>query len=507
MSKDVFSSTLRRFVLYITIIVVLFSSIIIFQSGYSIINNQQLTAQKFQPIVQNEIDNLKTSLYSNLSSSALNAQAYLNDALERLSTLSGMMICVFDEHGRVLAYAPRVEQFEGNLDNKGSALLLYLPEQSGYMSFFSNEKDYFRNNKFFKNFIKEDNPISRSYVFIDVYNTSRVNLEQTHYIAICISSFKHVEREIFFSNLLIMLLPIIAFILFSIVLIAIFAKSVSKPLNEFLGLAKSVSQGNLKVRIKYKDNKTEIGKLSNTFNSMMEKLEKTEKQRAEFASNVAHELRTPMTTIGGFIEGILDGTIPEEKHNTYLTRVTEEIKRLTNMVKDLLILSKMDADDAPLEKNTFDINDLIRRSIIRFENEITRKKIFINVNFTDENTFVYANSDDIERVLINLIHNAIKFTNEGGNVTITVEPKKNKVYVYIRDNGVGIEQEELANIWTRFYKSDKSRGKDRSGTGLGLSIVFSVIKRHNETIEVKSQKGVGTEFVFTLDNAEQNKNS
>lgn len=304
-----------------------------------------------------------------------------------------------------------------------------------------------------------------------------------------------------------MLLPIIAFILFSIVLIAIFAKSVSKPLNEFLGLAKSVSQGNLKVRIKYKDNKTEIGKLSNTFNSMMEKLEKTEKQRAEFASNVAHELRTPMTTIGGFIEGILDGTIPEEKHNTYLTRVTEEIKRLTNMVKDLLILSKMDADDAPLEKNTFDINDLIRRSIIRFENEITRKKIFINVNFTDENTFVYANSDDIERVLINLIHNAIKFTNEGGNVTITVEPKKNKVYVYIRDNGVGIEQEELANIWTRFYKSDKSRGKDRSGTGLGLSIVFSVIKRHNETIEVKSQKGVGTEFVFTLDNAEQNKNS
>lgn len=201
MSKDVFSSTLRRFVLYITIIVVLFSSIIIFQSGYSIINNQQLTAQKFQPIVQNEIDNLKTSLYSNLSSSALNAQAYLNDALERLSTLSGMMICVFDEHGRVLAYAPRVEQFEGNLDNKGSALLLYLPEQSGYMSFFSNEKDYFRNNKFFKNFIKEDNPISRSYVFIDVYNTSRVNLEQTHYIAICISSFKHVERNLLFKSL------------------------------------------------------------------------------------------------------------------------------------------------------------------------------------------------------------------------------------------------------------------------------------------------------------------
>ncbi|HXK72926.1 MAG TPA: sensor histidine kinase, partial [Clostridia bacterium] len=112
-----------------------------------------------------------------------------------------------------------------------------------------------------------------------------------------------------------------------------------------------------------------------------------------------------------------------------------------------------------------------------------------------------------ERVLINLIHNAIKFTNENGNISIKVEPKKSKVYVYVRDNGIGIDQEDLKNIWTRFYKSDKSRGKDRTGTGLGLSIVFSVIKRHNETIDVKSQKGIGTEFVFTLENAEEEENS
>ena len=167
----------------------------------------------------------------------------------------------------------------------------------------------------------------------------------------------------------------------------------------------------------------------------------------------------------------------------------------------------MDADDAPLQKSRFDINDIIRRSIIRFEDEITNKKIFINASFSDENTFVYANPDDIERVLINLIHNAIKFTNENGNISIKVEPKKSKVYVYIRDNGIGIDQEDLKNIWTRFYKSDKSRGKDRTGTGLGLSIVFSVIKRHNETIDVKSQKGIGTEFVFTLENAEEEENS
>ncbi len=303
------------------------------------------------------------------------------------------------------------------------------------------------------------------------------------------------------------MIPILLFSALAIIMIAVFAKSVSKPLNEFLTLARSVSQGNLKVRIRYSEDKTEIGELSKTFNSMMEKLEKTENQRAEFASNVAHELRTPMTAIGGFIEGILDGTIPEQKHETYLRRVSDEIKRLTNMIKDLLILSKMDADDAPLVKNRFDINDMIRKSIIRFENEITRKKLFINVNFSDEVTYVYANSDDIERVLINLIHNAIKFTNEGGNISISVEPKKNKVLLSIRDNGIGIDQEDLQNIWTRFYKSDKSRGKDRTGTGLGLSIVFSVIKRHNETIDVKSQKGIGTEFVFTLENAQEIENS
>ncbi|MDD4502356.1 MAG: HAMP domain-containing sensor histidine kinase, partial [Clostridia bacterium] len=326
-------------------------------------------------------------------------------------------------------------------------------------------------------------------------------------IAICISSYNQDEKNAFFSNIYILLIPIILFSTLSIVMIAVFAKSVSKPLNEFLTMARSVSQGNLKVRTKYTDDKTEIGELSKTFNNMMEKLEKTENQRAEFASNVAHELRTPMTAIGGFIEGILDGTIPEEKHETYLKRVSDEIKRLTNMVKDLLILSKMDADDAPLIKNRFDINDMIRKSIIRFEDEITRKKLFINVNFSDEVTFVYANSDDIERVLINLIHNAIKFTNDGGNISISVEPKKNKVYVSVRDNGIGIDHEDLQNIWTRFYKSDKSRGRDRTGTGLGLSIVFSVIKRHEEIIDVKSQKGIGSEFIFTLENAEEIENS
>lgn len=507
MSKNVFSSTLKRFVFYITIIVLLFSSIIIFQIRYSVLYNQKKSAENLNLSVKNELENRTTSLYSNLTSNALNAQAYLYDSLERLAKLSGTMIWVFDKDGRVLSYAPRIESLKDDLDRRGSYSTYYLPETIDYISLFYSDKDYYGNTKVLKPLLEEQVQISRSYVFLDEYNISRIDSDQTKPIAICICIYKDIEQENIFSNIILLILPILIFIALSISLIAIFAKSVSRPLNEFLGLARSVSQGNLKVRISYTDEKTEIGKLSKTFNSMMDKLEQTEKQRADFTSDVAHELRTPMTSIGGFIEGILDGTIPKEKHDIYLTRVSSEIKRLTNMVKDLLILSKMDADDAALEKSVFDINDLIRRSIISFESAIKRKNIFINVNFAEKNTFVYANSDDIKRVLINLIHNSIKFSNEAGNVTITVEAIKNKVYVYIKDSGVGIDQEDLENIWTRFYKSDKSRGKDKSGTGLGLSIVFSVIKRHNETIDVKSQKGMGTEFVFTLDNAEQIENS
>jgi len=507
MKKDIFSSTLRRFVLYIIIIVLLFSSIIIFQTAYSIYDRQKITVENVYPMIKNEVISRQTSLYSNYSSTAYNAQAYLYDSIEKLSSISGMMILIFDEDGRVISYAPKNIHLDEQLVYNESGPLFYLPEDSNYKSLFDFKKELIEGRKLYNKIIGESDSIGRSFVFIDEYSTSRTNPDLTKKIAISINNYKDSEKQTLLSNILLLLLPLLIFMIFAISIISIFAKSVSKPLNEFLGLARSVSQGNLKVRIEYSDDKTEIGELSKTFNNMMDKLEMTENQRAEFASNVAHELRTPMTAIGGFIEGILDGTIPKDKNEIYLKRVSDEIKRLTIMVKDLLILSKMDADDAPLQKSRFDINDIIRRSIIRFEDEITNKKIFINASFSDENTFVYANPDDIERVLINLIHNAIKFTNENGNISIKVEPKKSKVYVYIRDNGIGIDQEDLKNIWTRFYKSDKSRGKDRTGTGLGLSIVFSVIKRHNETIDVKSQKGIGTEFVFTLENAEEEENS
>nr|HPJ76123.1 HAMP domain-containing protein [Clostridia bacterium] len=314
MKKDIFSSTLRRFVLYIIIIVLLFSSIIIFQTAYSIYDRQKITVENVYPMIKNEVISRQTSLYSSYSSTAFNAQEYLYESIEKLSTISGMMILIFDEDGRVISYAPKNINLDEELENEETVPLFYLPEDSNYKSLFDIKKDLVEGRKLYNKIIGESDSIGRSFVFIDEYNTSRTNPDVTKKIAISINIYKDSEKQILMSNILLLILPLLTFMIVSILIIGIFAKSVSKPLNEFLGLARSVSQGDLKVRIEYKDDKTEIGELSKTFNNMMDKLEMTENQRAEFASNVAHELRTPMTAIGGFIEGILDGTIPKEKN-------------------------------------------------------------------------------------------------------------------------------------------------------------------------------------------------
>ncbi|MFA7672872.1 MAG: HAMP domain-containing sensor histidine kinase [Clostridia bacterium] len=469
---------------------------------------QETDAFNISKIVNEVVESRVNSIYSNFSSSVEGARNYIFTELYKICNTNNIMIWIFDENGNILSYYPFMEGIESITDKTSSDTLRHFKDESNYAKYFTDtSKTYFIDKKTYSDINTDEKDIGRSYIFVNSYGTSRIDETEITKIAICINTYRYIENNTFITDLSRFIIPVLIFLIFGMLIIIDFSRTVASPLNRFIALAKSISQGNMNVRIQSKNDKTEIGELSETVNKMMDKIEKNESQRVEFASNVAHELRTPMTSIGGFIEGILDGTIPKEKQEIYLVRVSDEIKRLTNMVKDLLVLSKMDADDNPVVKTRFDINDLIRRSIIRFETDITKRKLSVNVNFTDETTYVYANIDDIERVLINLIHNAIKFTNEGGNITITVETKKDKIYVSIRDNGIGIDKEDIANIWTRFYKGDKSRSKDKTGTGLGLSIVISVIKRHNETIDVKSQKGVGTEFTFTLENADQLQNS
>lgn len=303
------------------------------------------------------------------------------------------------------------------------------------------------------------------------------------------------EARMSLFKLLIASICVSAFL--SIVLVYFLSLRISKPLKEINKAAKTIAGGEFKQRVNIKSN-DEIGELATSFNQMVIALENLEDMRRGFIANVTHELRTPMTSIRGFVEGILDGTIPADKQSYYLNIVKDEASRLSRLISDLLDLSKMEAGEIKLSLRDFDINELIRRCIITLENQITEKNLEIEAEFQKEEIYVNADSDGIERVVINLLHNAIKFTPQGGKITLASYRSRGKVYVSVEDTGVGIDKDEINLIWERFYKSDKSRSKDKTGTGLGLAIIKNIINEHKQTIKVESEVGKGTKFTFTL---------
>ena len=291
-------------------------------------------------------------------------------------------------------------------------------------------------------------------------------------------------------------------ILISALLVYIFSLRLTKPLKLINNAAKQIANGEFSKRVDI-SSQDEIGQLGESFNHMAGALENLEEMRRAFIANVSHELRTPMTSIHGFIEGILDGTIPPEREREYLSIVSDETRRLSRLTNDLLDLARMESGEMKLTFVTFDLNELIRRCIIKLENLITKKNIQIEANFHEDTALVYADKDSIERVLLNLLHNAVKFVPEGGQITIETARSKGKVLVSVKDNGVGIDSEEIGLIWDRFYKSDKSRGKDKTGTGLGLAIVKNIINEHGQEIQVESELGKGTVFKFTLNSSKE----
>jgi signal transduction histidine kinase len=280
------------------------------------------------------------------------------------------------------------------------------------------------------------------------------------------------------------------------------SRRISNPLAEMRDIAREIANGNFNTRVRI-SSKDEVGELARTFNHMAETLGNLEKMRSNFIANVSHELRTPMTSIAGFIEGMIDGTIPIEKQGYYLSIVKQETLRLTALVNDLLDLAKMEAGEVQLNITTIDLSELIRRSSIKFENQINRKNINFELALENENRRVMADPDAIERVLTNLLDNAIKFTSDSGCITIKTVKKDQKVYTTIEDNGIGIQKEDLPYIWERFFKTDKSRSKDMIGSGLGLAIIKNIIQKHNERIWVESEFNKGSKFTFSLETDER----
>ncbi|QEK13315.1 cell wall metabolism sensor histidine kinase WalK [Crassaminicella thermophila] len=290
----------------------------------------------------------------------------------------------------------------------------------------------------------------------------------------------------------------ISFII-SFMILYLVSKKLAAPIKEMGKVAQKIAAGDFSQRVKtYTDSEDEIEKVIKTFNDMADKLEKIEENRRSFIAAVAHELRSPLTLIKGFVQGMVDGTVEEKDKDKYLNIILRETKRLTQLISNLLDLQKMESDKYPIYPQKFGINELIIRTLIKYEEEIEKKGVKVELNLTQDEMLVWADKDAYEQVLINILENAMKFMKEKGKLQITSEYKHNKVWVKIKDNGIGISKEEQPFIWDRFYKADKSRDRNKNGTGLGLYIVKKIIERHKEEIKVESELGVGTTFIFSL---------
>ncbi|MBC8062466.1 MAG: HAMP domain-containing histidine kinase [Clostridiaceae bacterium] len=273
-------------------------------------------------------------------------------------------------------------------------------------------------------------------------------------------------------------------------------KIIIKPLLEINNAVGKISQGEVGKRIVIHST-DEIGELAKAFNSMADSLEQVDRNRQRFISNVSHELRSPITSIRGFIGGILDGVIPKEKENYYLSITNDEIQRLTRLVNDLLDLTAIESGQLSLYQNVIDINEVIRLCITKFGIQVDSKRVNVDVLFEGNSLQVFADRDRIIQVLTNLIDNAIKYVSEGGRIKITTKTKGAKAYISVFNDGPTISAEDLKHIWDRFYKADKSR-TSKSSTGLGLPIVRSILSQHGEDIWVENKEGDGVNFIFTL---------
>ncbi len=294
-----------------------------------------------------------------------------------------------------------------------------------------------------------------------------------------------------------LLLVALVIYLGSFILIVFFIIFIYRALNQIVTAAASYAKGDYSVPLDI-ERSDEIGQLGIAMNFMAQKLNDLEEDQRKFISNVSHDFRSPLTSIKGYAQAIEDGTIPPELQNKYLDVIIFETERLSKLTENLLELNKYGAKGFFLEIRSFDINELIRQTVGIFEGSCREKRITLEVDLVPGVCMVKADPGRIDQVLHNLIDNAIKFSEPDSTVTISTVAKNEKIFVSVRDSGIGIPKSSQSRIWERFYKTDLSRGKDKKGTGLGLSIVWEIIHAHKENINVISTEGVGSEFIFTL---------
>lgn len=281
------------------------------------------------------------------------------------------------------------------------------------------------------------------------------------------------------------------------ILLVVFNFIVYKPIKKITSVAEGYARGDFSQKIEVHSN-DEIGYLANTLNYMATELDTFEEEQRKFISNVSHDFRSPLTSIKGYIEAMIDGTIPVEMQEKYLNIILFETERLNKLTQNILDLNQFGNRGMSLEIIEFDINQMIRTTTMTFEGVCNKKGLSFDLLLTGNELFVKGDMSKIQQVLYNLIDNATKFANNKTSITIETNIRNEKVLISVKDKGIGIPSDSVKKVWERFYKTDQSRGRDKKGSGLGLAIVKEIVQAHNENINVISTEGVGTEFIFTL---------
>nr|MBR4281054.1 HAMP domain-containing histidine kinase [Clostridia bacterium] len=298
-----------------------------------------------------------------------------------------------------------------------------------------------------------------------------------------------------------LLLPVIgvaaaASVLAGLVLFLILRRMM-KPLGSLTEAARAMAEGDFAVRVPETKSAHEVEELAAAFNSMADELSQVEDSRREFVANVSHELRSPITAISGYVEGMRDGVIPPEEQEKYLAIVSDESRRLSRLIGELLALSRLEREDAALEYTDFDVCDLMERVFLRRTGDLEKHDMDIDCDFNPEPCFVYADMARIDQVLVNLVDNAIKFTPDGGLITLRVRAENDLCTVTVQDNGVGILPEDRPRVFERFFTADRAHTSGK-GTGLGLSICQRIMEMHGQKIRLLDTEE-GTAFAFTLE--------
>ncbi len=296
------------------------------------------------------------------------------------------------------------------------------------------------------------------------------------------------------------LITVVVIYILSFMILLAFRFFVYHPLSKITEAARQYASGNLDYEIPV-NTEDEMGYLSASLNYMSSQLRDMEDYQKKFVANVSHDFRSPLTSIKGYVEAMTDGTIPPELHEKYLKIILFETERLTDLTQDLLTLNEFDTKHLLLNRERFDIHEMIKNVAASFEGRCTEKKISIELVLATKHLETMADKRKIQQVLYNLLDNAIKFSEPESSITIETTERGDKIYTSVKDEGIGIPRTSLNKIWERFFKTDLSRGKDKKGTGLGLAIVKEAIQLHGENINVISTEGVGTEFIFSLPKA------